>query len=138
MLVAQLRKLGYGDRVVREQQARSPMPPAVFESIAERFRLLSDPTRLRIVNELHASDELTVGDLVTRLEISYATASKQLAMLRAHRTVARRREGTKVFYRIIDPSLDEVCTVVCRALREHWATWGSELEAEFEPELEGR
>jgi DNA-binding transcriptional ArsR family regulator len=106
---------------------RLPLP--VIERVADRFKLLSDPTRLRIVNELHASGELTVGELVDRLEISYATASKQLAMLRAHSTVARRREGTKIFYRIVDPSLDEVCNVVCRSLREHWATWGVELEA---------
>jgi DNA-binding transcriptional ArsR family regulator len=100
----------------------------VIEHVADRFRLLSDPTRLRLVNELHASGELTVGELVERLQISYATASKQLAMLRAHRTVARRREGTKVYYRIDDPSLEEVCNVVCKSLREHWATWGIELE----------
>ncbi len=104
------------------------LPLNVIERVADRFRLLSDPTRLRLVNELHSSGELTVGDLVQRLEISYAAASKQLSMLRAHGTVARRREGTKIFYRIVDPSLDEVCNVVCRSLREHWATWGVELE----------
>ena len=105
------------------------LPLNVIERVADRFRLLSDPTRLRLVNELHSSGELTVGELVERLEISYATASKQLAMLRAHGTVARRREGTKIFYRITDPSLDEVCNVVCRSLRDHWASWGVELEA---------
>ncbi len=104
------------------------LPLNVIERVADRFRLLSDPTRLRLVNELHSSGELTVGELVQRLGISYATASKQLAMLRAHGTVARRREGTKIFYRIVDPSLDEVCNVVCRSLREHWSTWGVELE----------
>ena len=112
---------------VDDSHARLPLP--VVERIADRFRLLSDPTRLRLVNELHATGELTVGELVERLEISYASASKQLALLRAHGTVARRREGTKIFYRIVDPSLDEVCTVVCRSLREHWATWGVEIEA---------
>ena len=108
---------------------RVPLPLNVIEQVADRFRLLGDPTRLRLVNELHASGELTVGELVERLGISYASASKQLAMLRAHGTVARRREGTKVYYRIIDPSLDEVCNVVCKSLREHWASWGVELEA---------
>lgn len=105
------------------------LPLNVIERVADRFKLLSDPTRLRLINELHASGELTVGELVERLEISYATASKQLAMLRAHSTVARRRQGTKIFYRIVDPSLDEVCNVVCRSLRKHWANWGVELEA---------
>ena len=111
---------------------RARLPLAVVERVADRFRLLSDPTRLRLVNELHASGELTVGELVDRLGIAYATASKQLAMLRAHGTVARRREGTRIFYRIVDPSLDEVCTVVCKSLREHWASWGVEIEAALE------
>jgi ArsR family transcriptional regulator len=106
----------------------TPLPLPVIERVAERFRLLSDPTRLRIVNELHASGELTVGELVARLEVSYATVSKQLALLRAHRTVARRRDGTKIYYQIADPSLDEVCNLVCKSLREHWASWGIDLE----------
>jgi DNA-binding transcriptional ArsR family regulator len=116
-------------RLVSAEDTPTRLPLSVIERVADRFRLLSDPTRLRLVNELHAGGELTVGELVRRLEISYATASKQLAMLRAHGTVARRREGTKIFYRIVDPSLDEVCNVVCRSLRDHWASWGVELEA---------
>jgi ArsR family transcriptional regulator len=109
-----------------------PLPLPVIERVADRFRLLSDPTRLRLVNELHSRGELTVGELVERLELSYASVSKQLAMLRAHGTVARRREGTKVFYRIVDPSLDEVCNVVCKSLRDHWASWGVDIEATLE------
>lgn len=112
-----------------EDETRPRLPLPVIERVADRFRLLSDPTRLRLVNELHATGELTVGELVERLAISYATASKQLAMLRAHGTVSRRREGTKVFYRIVDPSLEELCNGVCKSLREHWASWGIELEA---------
>ncbi len=112
----------------------TPLPLPVIERVADRFRLLSDPTRLRLINELHAGGEMTVGELVERLELSYATASKQLALLRAHGTVARRREGTKIFYRIVDPSLDEVCNVVCRSLREHWTNWGVELDASLNPE----
>jgi DNA-binding transcriptional ArsR family regulator len=114
---------------VSADETRMPLPLPVIERVADRFRLLSDPTRLRLVNELHSSGELMVGELVERLDLSYASVSKQLAMLRAHGTVARRREGTKVFYRIVDPSLDEVCNVVCKSLRDHWASWGVEIEA---------
>jgi len=113
---------------VEPEQTPTRLPVNVLERVADRFKLLGDPTRLRLVNELHASGELSVGELVERLEISYASASKQLALLRAHGTIARRREGTKVYYRITDPSLDELCNVVCKSLREHWATWGAELE----------
>lgn len=115
-----------------EDDPSLPLPLPLIEALAERFQLLADPTRLRLLNELHTAGELSVGDLVDRLEISYATASKQLSLLRAHRTVARRREGTRNFYRITDPSLEEVCTVVCRSLREHWSNWGAELERTFE------
>ncbi len=105
------------------------LQPALVERLADRFRLLSDPTRLRIISELHASGELSVGEIVARIESSYATVSKQLALLRAHQTVARRREGTTAYYRIVDPSLDEVCRVVCKSLNDHWLNWGAELEA---------
>lgn len=105
------------------------LDPALVERVADRFRLLSDPTRLRILNELHASGELSVGEIVARIESSYATVSKQLAMLRAHHTVARRRDGTTAYYRIVDPSLEEVCSVVCKSLNDHWLKWGAELEA---------
>lgn len=71
---------------------------------------------------------MTVGDLVQRIEVSYASVSKQLALLRAHQTVARRRDGTKIYYRITDSSLEEVCSMVCSSLRENWASWGAELE----------
>jgi ArsR family transcriptional regulator len=111
-----------------EDTPQTPLPPALIESVADRFRLLGDPTRLRLVNQLHASGELSVGELVERVGVSYATASKQLALLRAHRMVARRREGTKVYYTISDASLNEVCDAVCRSLREHWQAWGVELE----------
>jgi ArsR family transcriptional regulator len=105
------------------------LPLAVLERVADRFKLLGDPTRLRLVNELHASGELSVGELVDRLGLSYASASKQLALLRAHGTISRRRDGTRIYYRIIDPSLEELCNVVCGSLRDHWAAWGVELEA---------
>lgn len=109
-----------------------PLPPALIERVADRFRLLGDPTRLRLVNELHTSGELTVGELVERVGISYATASKQLALLRAHGTLARRREGTRIHYRIADPTIDEFCDAVCRSLREHWVDWGAGLEQALE------
>lgn len=107
------------------------LPPEVIERVADRFRLLGDPTRLRLVNELHVDGELTVGVLVGRLGTSYGAVSKQLALLRSHGLVARRREGTHMHYRISDPSLAELCEVTCRGLREDWARWGADLERQL-------
>ena len=111
----------------------APLPPSVIERVADRFRLLGDPTRLRLVNELHASTELSVGDLVTAVGLSYGTVSKQLALLRTHGVLSRRRDGTKIYYRIADPSIADVCDAVCASLREHWANWGVALEDIPEP-----
>jgi ArsR family transcriptional regulator len=107
------------------------LPPAVTERVSDRFRLLGDPTRLRLVNALHVEGELTVGELVQRVGTSYGAVSKHLSLLRSHRVVARRREGTHIHYRISDPSLSDLCDLVCKGIREDWASWGAKLEQDL-------
>lgn len=107
------------------------LPSAVIERVADRFRLLGDPTRLRLVNELHVHGELTVGALVERVGSSYGAVSKGLALLRSHGVVARRRDGNRIHYRISDPSLSELCDVTCRGLRNDWQRWGADLERQL-------
>lgn len=108
------------------------LPAAVIERIADRFKLLGDPTRLRLVNALHVDGELSVGDLVERAGTSYGAVSKQLSMLRAQGVLSRRRDGNRIYYRICDPSIDELCTVVCEGVQRDWAGWGAAFDAEFE------
>jgi ArsR family transcriptional regulator len=108
------------------------LPDAVLDRMCDRFRMLGDPTRLRIINALHSTDELIVGDIVKQVGVSYGAVSKQLALLRSHGMVARRREGTRIFYRIDDPSLYELCDAVCKGIREDWARWGAALEREVQ------
>ena len=107
------------------------LPPAVIERVSDRFRLLGDPTRLRLVNALHVEGELSVGELVQRVGTSYGAVSKQLALLRSHGVLARRREGTRIYYRINDPSLSDLCDAVCKGIREDWARWGATLEQDL-------
>lgn len=104
------------------------LPPAVLERLADRFRLLGDPTRLRLVNALYTEGELTVGELVDRVETSYGAVSKQLSMLRSHGVLSRRRDGTRVYYQISDPSLSELCDAACRSLHESWQRTAATLE----------
>lgn len=111
--------------------AQQQLPPAVIEHVSDRFRLLGDPTRLRIVNALHVEDELSVGELVARVGTSYGAVSKQLALLRSHGAVARRRDGTRIYYRIADPSFSDLCDAVCKGIRDDWARWGSAFEQEL-------
>lgn len=111
--------------------AAQQLPAAVIEHVSDRFRLLGDPTRLRIVNALHVEEELSVGDLVARVGTSYGAVSKQLALLRSHGAVARRRDGTRIYYRIADPSFSDLCDAVCKGIREDWARWGSAFEQDL-------
>ena len=94
------------------------VPTKLVERAAERFRLLSDPTRLRLLNELDLQGELAVGVLALRAGVGLSNTSKHLHQLERGGIVARRRHGTTVFYRIVDPTLSELCDLVCAGLRQ--------------------
>jgi ArsR family transcriptional regulator, lead/cadmium/zinc/bismuth-responsive transcriptional repressor len=70
-------------------------------ALAETFRLLGDPTRVRILDALAAA-ELCVCDLATLLGVSESAVSHQLRLLRGMRLVRARREGRMVFYALDD------------------------------------
>jgi len=69
--------------------------------LAETFKALSDPTRVRIVSLL-ADAELCVCDLAAVLDMSQSAISHQLATLRDMRLVRWRREGRQIFYTLDD------------------------------------
>jgi ArsR family transcriptional regulator, lead/cadmium/zinc/bismuth-responsive transcriptional repressor len=70
-------------------------------SLAETFRTLGDPTRVRILDALAAA-ELCVCDLATLLGLSESAVSHQLRLLRTMRIVRARREGRMVYYALDD------------------------------------
>ena len=69
--------------------------------LAETFKALSDPARVRIVSLL-AEAELCVCDLAAALGMSQSAVSHQLRTLRDLRLVRWRREGRKIFYALDD------------------------------------
>lgn len=83
-----------------------------FEAISQRFRVLSDPMRLKILFNLK-SGELSVTEIVERTGGSQSNVSKHLSLMLANGIVQRRREGTSAFYSITDPSLFDLCEQVC-------------------------
>lgn len=97
------------------------VPTELIEQAAERFRLLSDPTRLRLLNELDDIDELAVGELAERAGVGLSNTSKHLHQLEREGIVAKRRSGTTILYRIADPTLAELCDLVCSGLRQRFA-----------------
>jgi ArsR family transcriptional regulator len=102
------------------------VPANLLEQAAERFRLLSDPTRLRLLNELDLGGELPVGELAERAGVGVSNTSKHLHQLERQGLVARRRQGTTIFYRIAEPTLSELCDLVCAGLRTRLAALGAQ------------
>ena len=92
------------------------LSPAALELVAERFRTLADPLRLRILQALR-DGERSGGELTARLGASQPNVSKHLKALREGGFVGRRAEGTSAYWFVADPSVFALCDVVCRGLQ---------------------
>ena len=95
--------------------AASALPEAALELLARRFRMLSDVRRLRILKAL-LERERTVGEIDEICGTTQANVSMHLSHLRADGLVEARREGARKVYRILDPTLADLCAAACRAI----------------------
>lgn len=93
------------------------MSDRTLDEVATRFKVLAEPTRLRILRALQAG-ERTVGELVEALDTSQANVSKHLGILHRHSMVGRRKDGPRRLYRIADESIFQLCDLVCGQLEE--------------------
>jgi ArsR family transcriptional regulator len=85
----------------------SMIDEATTLGLAEIFRALGDPTRVRILHALAAS-ELCVCDLAAILGMSQSAVSHQLRLLRSLRLVRHRREGRMVYYALDDDHIEKL------------------------------
>ena len=83
------------------------MPPRAVEALAETFRVLGDPTRVRILDAI-AGGELCVCDIASLIGLSESAVSHQLRLLRGMRLVRARRAGRLVFYTVDDQHILEL------------------------------
>jgi DNA-binding transcriptional ArsR family regulator len=95
---------------------KKAMRPRSLRLIAELFRILSEPSRLQLLNELREG-ELSVSRLVALTGLNQANVSKQLRILADGKILNRRRQGRLVFYRIVDPAILELCELMCEKMR---------------------
>jgi DNA-binding transcriptional ArsR family regulator len=79
----------------------SQLDDHTIHGLTEIFRVLGDPTRVRILDLLSRS-ELCVGDLSTQLGVSESAVSHQLRLLRNTRIVRARRQGRMIIYALDD------------------------------------
>jgi DNA-binding transcriptional ArsR family regulator len=80
---------------------------ADVQALAETFRVLGDPTRIRILDAL-GTGEVCVNDLATTVGISESAVSHQLRLLRTMRLVRVRREGRMAYYAVDDQHILEL------------------------------
>lgn len=80
---------------------------SVAEGLADVFKALGDPTRVKIIYAL-AQKELCVHDLTQVLEMGQSAISHQLRYLRNLRIVKRRKEGKTVFYSLDDEHVEQI------------------------------
>lgn len=96
-----------------------PLPAPIVELIARRFRALAEPLRIRLVERL-MDEEATVQQLVAATGAGQQNVSKHLGVLLHAGIVGRRKQGTFVYYRIVDSIVLDLCEQVCASIeRQH-------------------
>jgi DNA-binding transcriptional ArsR family regulator len=100
-----------------EMSVEHPLPDDLVELIAERFRALSEPTRIKLLDRLREG-EATVHELTELIGSTQQNVSKHLGVLRQAGIVRRRKAGNFVHYSIADDGVFALCEDVCGSLRD--------------------
>ena len=93
-----------------------PLPDPLVDAIAQRFRCLGEPMRIKLLDRLR-DGEATVGELQEAVGASQQNVSKHLGVLLAAGMVARTKRGTSAVYSVADEAVFALCELVCGGLR---------------------
>lgn len=109
-------------RVVRngEQWKLERLNPEALEMVAARFRVLGEPVRLRLLQEL-ASGERSVSELAGLLETTQPNVSKHLRLLQDAGLVSRRQEKNSAYFSVSDETIYALTDLVCMRIQERLA-----------------
>lgn len=110
------------------KRTKHSLSEAALGKVAERFKALSEPMRLRLVYAL-MDGEKTVSQLVEETGALQANVSKHLGILLEAGVLARRKEGTSAYYRIADETVFELCDLVCGSIEDRLASELKDLSA---------
>jgi len=95
----------------------APLTDEMIDAVARRFRLLGEPSRLRLLQYLE-SGEHTVNELAEQVQSNQANVSRHLTAMHEAGLLKRRPDGTSVYYSIADPMVFQLCELVCQSTRE--------------------
>jgi DNA-binding transcriptional ArsR family regulator len=110
--------------MVRLPSVPHPLPDPLAELIAQRFKVLGEPTRIKLLDRLR-DGAASVGELQEALGASQQNVSKHLGVLLAAGMVTRTKHGTTARYEIADEGVFALCEQVCGGIRRQ----GVELDA---------
>ena len=113
-----------------QMERQHPLPDAVVQLIADRFAVLAEPMRIKILDYLRDRDEASVLEIATVLGAGHANVSRHLNVLHRAEIVGRRKAGTKAMYRIVDLGVLRLCEEVCGAITQRHRERGSLLDPE--------
>ena len=105
-----------GGTLVEDVETPHPLPEPLIELIAQRFRVLSEPMRIKLLDVLREGPA-TVNELTQAAGTSQQNASKHLAILHQAGIIRRQKVGTAAQYEIADESVFALCEQVCGGLR---------------------
>jgi ArsR family transcriptional regulator len=91
-----------------------PVTEAAAASLAQVFKALGDPVRIRLVSLIgaHQGGEVCVCDLTTAFDLTQPTISHHLKVLRSAGIIDSERRGTWVYYRLVPAALDRVAAIL--------------------------
>lgn len=99
--------------------SKKSLSPQAIEHIAIRFKILSEPLRLNILQRLQ-DGEKSVSELTEEVETSQPNVSKHLKIMQDAGVLKRQQQGNTVYYSIADESIFTLCEIVCGSLEERF------------------
>ncbi|HTL30551.1 MAG TPA: metalloregulator ArsR/SmtB family transcription factor [Tepidisphaeraceae bacterium] len=103
--------------VKSSRRRHTPLDGPQLAAVADLFAVLSEPSRLRILQFLQGGPA-TVSQIMKATGLKQANASKQLGILHQAGVLAREKDGNVVNYSIRLPLVFDLCALVCTGLRE--------------------
>jgi DNA-binding transcriptional ArsR family regulator len=104
-------------KVSNDVNVQHPLPDELIELIARRFRVLADPTRIKLLDLLRQR-EASVQELTETIGSTQQNVSKHLGLLLQAGIVGRRKAGNYAYYSIADDGVFALCEDVCGSLSE--------------------
>lgn len=100
----------------------------LYEIKANLFKGLAHPLRIRILELLVTSPEVSVADLLREMDLEASHLSQHLSVLRRHRLVTSERRGSHVYYRLASQQGAELLACARRLLADLLQTSTAQLE----------